>query len=38
MNILEAIMAAVGVILVVSCGIGIIISLLTIGDETNKKN
>ena len=35
MNILEAIMIAVGVISVVFCSIGTIITLLTVGDETN---
>ena len=35
MNILEAIMIAVGVISTVFCAIGAIITLLTIGDETN---
>ena len=35
MNILVAIMAAVGVILTVFCAIETIITLLTIGDETN---
>ena len=37
MNIIEAIMIAVGVILTVFCAIGTIITLLTIGDETNDK-
>lgn len=35
MNILEAIMIAVGVILTLFCSIGTIIALLTVGDETN---
>ena len=35
MNIIEAIMIAVGVILTVFCATGTIITLLTIGDETN---
>ena len=37
MNILEAIMIAVGVISTLFCSIGIIVTLLTIGDETNDK-
>ena len=35
MIILEAIMIAVGVISTIFCAIGTIITLLTIGDETN---
>ena len=35
MNILVAIMAAVGVILTVFCAIGAIITLLTIGEDDN---
>ena len=38
MYILEAIMIAVGVILTVFCAAGTIITMLTIEDETNKKN
>ena len=36
MNILEAIMTAVGVISIVFCSIGTIITLLTIGDDNDK--
>lgn len=35
MNILEAIIIAVGVISTILCAIGAIITLLTVGDETN---
>lgn len=35
MNILEAIMIAVGVISVVFCAIGTIITLLTVGEDDN---
>ena len=35
MNILEAVMIAVGVILTLFCSIGTIVTLFTIGDETN---
>ena len=37
MHILETIMIAVGVISIVFCAIGTIITLFIIGDETNKK-
>ena len=37
MYILEAIMIAVGVISIVFCAIGTVITLFIIGDETNKK-
>lgn len=37
MYIIEAIMIAVGVISIVFCAIGTIITMLTIGDATNKK-
>ena len=36
MNILEAIMIAVGVILTVFCSIGTIITLFTIGDDNDQ--
>ena len=36
MNILEAIMIAVGVILTVFCTIGTIITLFTIGDDNDQ--
>ena len=36
MNILEAIMIAVGVILTVFCAIGTIITLLTVGDDDDQ--
>lgn len=35
MNILEAIMTAVGVILTIFCAIGTIITLFTIGDDND---
>ena len=36
MNILEAIMITVGVILTVFCAIGTIITLLTVGDDDDQ--
>ena len=36
MNILEAIMIAVGVILTIFCAIGTIITLFTIGDDNDQ--
>ena len=36
MNILEAIMIAVGVILTIFCSIGTIITLFTIGDDNDQ--
>lgn len=37
MNILEAIMIAVGVILTLFCSIGTIVTLLTVGEDDNDK-